>query len=80
MNSQLNSLPEKKYQIFWKFFISNIFSTLKSFISNIIFDFKVYEVQSSKCLRYLPNKHRLAPHLYKGVPLISMKSMALKNV
>ena len=32
------------YKIFWKFLVSNIFSTLKGFISNIIFNFKVYEV------------------------------------
>ena len=70
MNSKLNSLLEKKCQIFWKFFVSNIFSNLKSFKSNIIFNFKVYDVQSSKCLQYLPNKHRLAPHLHKVVPLI----------
>ena len=70
---------KKKLPNFLEIFVSNIFSNLESFISNIIFNFKVHKVESSKCLHYLPNKHRLSPHLDKVVPLISMKSMVVEE-
>ena len=79
MNSKLNSLSRKKLPSFWKFFVSNIFSNLKSFISNSIFNFKVHKDETFKCLHCLPNKHRLSPHLDKVVPLISMKSMVVQE-
>ena len=79
MNSKRNSLLKKEWKTFCKLFVSNIFSNLKSFVSNRIFNFKVHKVESSKCLHYLANKHRLSPHLDKIVPPPSMKSMVVEE-